>query len=248
VRVVEAASLEFSGSVTAQVNDIVKGSVSGAEGKVIKKIQNTAGTNDILLLNNLTGPFNSSETIVGLGTATFRARDNYIWAMFGDQDPHPTANNDPLDGTRHANVRLTDPESIVPAEVAKKIHWPEYNIQDDWGKVLDELPSPYNVKNDYFKLVRWNSQLNTTLDSSLFILGAGKEQNAIIRTSNPEWLRPGTGTAPNYVPYTDETFPPEIGLAALGNTSQKTFFDDFIYRFPFISSSYGLEYVPYVQQ
>jgi len=244
VRVVEAASLEFStNDVTVQVYDIVTGGTSGVKGKVIKKIKNTAGNHDILLLNNLTGTFNSSETISGpsgpLGTATFRARDNYIWAMFGDKDPHSTANNDPLDGTRHANVRLTDAQSVLPAEVAKRIHWPEYDIQNHWGDFLVDLPSPFNVKNDYFKLVQWDDSLNTALDSTLVILGHDKEQNAIIRTSNPEWFRVG--------PYNDVTYPREIGLAALGNTSQKTFFDDFIYRFPFISNPGGVAYVSPVQ-
>jgi hypothetical protein len=240
VRVVEAASLEFSGSVTVQVNDIVTGATSGATGKVIKKIKNTAGTHDILLLNNLSGTFNSSEEIGSLGAATFRARDLYIWAMFGDITDHPGGDYTiAIDNIRHDNVRLTDAQSVDANEVAKRIHWPEYNIQNDWGNVLTNLPSPFNVNNDYFKLVQWNSELNNALDSTLVILGHDKEQNAIIRTSNSEWFRIG--------PYTDLTFPPEIGLAALGQTSQKTFFDDFIYRFPYISGNSGVEYVPPVQ-
>ena len=76
-------------------------------------------------------------------------------------------------------------------------------------------------------------------DNTLLIMGHDRELNAIIRTSNSEWFRPG--------PYTDATFPPEIGLAALGNTSEKTFFDDFIYLLPDISSRYGIEYVSPVQ-
>lgn len=245
VRVVEAASLEFSGTVSAQVEDIVKGGTSLATGKVIKKIKNAAGTHDILLLNNLTGTFSTSETIsllsgTSLGDATFRSRDNYIWAMFGDKDDHPdTDYSIAMDGIRHDNVRLTDEQSVDPVEVAKRIHWPEYNIQDDWGNVLSDLPSPFNVENDYFKLVQWHNSLNTALDSTLVILGSGKEQNAIIRTSNPEWFRVG--------PYTDLNYPPEIGLAALGSTSQKTFFDDFIYRFPYIPPG-GVAYVSPVQQ
>ena len=250
VRVVEGASLRFTAPTDFEVNDIVTAAGGSKIGKVIKKIQTTDGLYDVLILNNVTGIF-TTETISAQGRTPaanleYRARDNYIWAMFGDQDPHPTANNDPLDGTRHANVRLTDYESITPLEVAKRIHWPEDNIQDDppngWGKVLN-LPEPFNVKNDYFKLVQWNLQLNSDseleLDEPTLIMGFGKEQGAIIRIADSEWFRPG--------PYTDATFPPEIGLAALGNTSHKTFFDDFIYRLPFIDSRYGIEYVPPVQ-
>lgn len=248
VRVVEGASLKFAAPTDFEVNDIVTADGGSKIGKVIKKIQTSDGLYDVLILNNVTNAFTTNEIISAQGRTSaanleYRDRDNYIWAMFGDQDPHPDANNDPLDGTRYANVRLTDAQSIDPAEVAKRIHWPEDNIQDDppngWGKVLNNLPSPFNVENDYFKLVQWNSQLNLALDNTLLIMGYNRELNAIIRTSNSEWFRPG--------PYTDVTFPPEIGLVALGNTSQKTFFDDFIYRLPDISSRYGINYVPPVQ-
>jgi len=162
VRNIEAASIRHEeGTTSVATGDRVTGLTSGATGKVVKIIQTDRG--EIFLLNNLTGTFQASEQVAS-GTAAavtaveWSAKDNYIWAFYGDQEDQGTANDIPHD---YAN-RLGNPRS------GGDISWP-----------VDDV-SGWTADNDYFTLVKWE-KINTSYDVEL--LGEGSEENAIIRSS-----------------------------------------------------------------
>ncbi len=160
VRVLEAASIRYEGTTAITTGNTVTGKTSGATGEVIKKIETDTG--EIVLLNNVSGTFQRYEQLVGTAVTIkeWRERDNYIWAFYGDQSDHGTANTSPLDVTN----RLGNPRS-------GDIHWSVDNV-DDWA-----------ADNDYFTLVQWNGTLNTGSYSDMVRLGKGKELYAIIRTN-----------------------------------------------------------------
>jgi type II secretory pathway pseudopilin PulG len=163
VRIVEAASILHEGEKTSiTTGDTVTGTTSGAEGEVVKKIETDTG--EILLLNNLTGTFQAFEQVTSGGTtitaAEWRERDNYIWAFYGEESDHGTANDTPLDfANRLGNERSGD------------IHWPVSSVSE-WA-----------ADGDYFTLVQWNASLNTASYPDTVRLGKGKELNSIIRTN-----------------------------------------------------------------
>lgn len=263
VRVVEGASLRFNSNSTGfQVGDIVTGA-GGATGKVIKKIQqcnsapcptatNASGSKDVIILNNVVdGPGNttfvSGELISSPGRSTiandlYRARDNYIWAMFGDTSAQSNRDGIALNETRGANARIVDDSIVTNENKNCYIHWPEMNIEPDWGNdIIENCSTPLTVKNDYFKLVPWNANLNPAFVNTgdqMLIMGTGKEAGAVLRTSR--WT---TGGAP----YTTGTFPYEVGFHSLGDTATKTHFDDVAINFPGQTVG-GIPYITPIQQ
>ena len=160
VRMVEAASIKYLGSSNIAPGDTVTEVTSGAEGYVIKKIGD--GSDEVLLLNNVDGTFSTGETVsngtVSVTVSEWRAKDNYIWAFYGDTDNHST-NDVAIDLIRGENERGGD------------LHWLPAQI-DDWSPSYD-----------HFTLVEWNPSLNTGNDPSLRRMGTGKEGNGIIRTN-----------------------------------------------------------------
>ncbi|MFH1975711.1 MAG: pilus assembly PilX N-terminal domain-containing protein [Pseudomonadota bacterium] len=256
LRVVEGASLQFGiplGSPTGfVVGETVTGQTSGATGKVFKKIQTVNGLNDVIILNNVVNgpgniPFSTGEYIYSTSQTAiqnnlYRARDNYIWAMFGDTGAHPPVGTEnyeiAIDNIRRANARLTDANTVDIIDngvnIYDYIHWPPTNIED-WG---DPDLSTTPVENDYFKLVVWNTNLNKTTngDPNMLIMGTGQEAGAILRTSL--WTT---------VAYTSAPFPYEVGFHSLGDTATKTYFDDLALNFPGQTLAGGINYVPPVQ-
>ena len=165
VRMVEAASIEYSGSSAIEAGDIVT-TAGGASAEVIKKIG--VGSNEVLLLNNVEGSFSAGQS-VGNGTAfvtigTWRDKDNYIWAFYGDTSSHGTANAVAVDTSRGNNQR------------GGTFNW------------LPDRIGNWSSSYDHFTLVQWSGTLNTGVDSSLRRMGTGKESNGIIRTGL--WLSP----------------------------------------------------------
>lgn len=254
LRVVEGASLRFNSSTTGfAVGDIVSND-SGASGKVFKKIQYNnpvSGTiQDVIILNNVTGTFATGNNIssppnqtTAIANVEYRARDNYIWAMFGDTDAHGTADTTAINNTRRVNARIVsqaDHNSINATNMNCYFHWPEMNIAD-WGiDIVENCPTPQTVKNDYFKLVRWDA-LNPAAGSwsgpkispvKMLIMGTGKEAGAILRTD--KWTT-GLYTTP---------FPYEIGFHSIGTSATKTYFDDLAINFPGQYIPRSTQYVP----
>lgn len=205
VRVIEAASVKLTVSSAPLINigDIITGAGGTGTAKVFRKINDNGG-NVVLLLNNVVGTFTRPGTIGTYSTEAtwgYRVRDNYIWVFYGDTDAHSS------DATPLNNVRLANPRG--------NLNWPIADV------------SAWTATEDKFTLVQWNASLNTTLASdytasvpSLYIMGSGNEAGAIIRTDM--WTRPGPYAASG-------DFPNEVGLASLGDTSKKTYFDDLAY-------------------
>lgn len=197
VRIVEAASVKLTVTSAPLIN--IGDTITGGSGtaRVFRKINDSDG-NVVLLLNNVSGGFSRPAMISTYTTDSswgYRPRDNYIWAFYADIDSH-SSNDTPLD-----NVRLGEPRSTI--------NWPIISVQD------------WTATEDRFTLVQWNTTLNTSLDSSLHLMGTGKEAGGILRSSKADWLRAG--------PYTNLTFPGEIGLVSLGDSSTETYFDDLAY-------------------
>jgi hypothetical protein len=219
VRVVEAASLRFSSSATQfQIGETVTGATSGAFGSVFRKIQTAGGANDVILLNNVTGAFTSGEQVSSPGQTAiahveYRPRDNYIWAFYTDTSDHSS------DATAANNVHLGQSRGSV--------NWP-----------VTDVPA-WSAAEDKFALVQWNASLNTAQDSTLLIMGSGKEANAIVRSQ--KWT---TGA------YTSGSFPPEIGIVSLGSTSVDAYFDDLSFYLRGAADGGGGEvgFLPPVQQ
>ncbi len=199
VRIVEAASIKLT--VNEAPNVKIGQIVHGGEGTA--KVFRTINDNDnkvVLLLNNINGSFSRPADVNGYQTDSnwgYRLRDNFIWVFYTDIDAH-SLNSTPLE-TSNTNTRNGQPRG--------EINWIRNDIQN-W-----ESPD------DKFSLVQWDDK-NTEQDTSIRIMGSGKEQGAIIRTSiqDPQFKRPG--------PYTNNTFPGEIGIVSLGGAND-AFFDDF---------------------
>ena len=194
VRIVEAASLKLTVNDAATINlgDTITGGAGTAE--VFRKINDSDGK-VVLLLNKVVGTFTRPNTIGSFTTDStwgYRSRDNYIWVFYTDRIDHSS------DTTALNNVRLGQTRGTV--------NWPMNQIQN------------WDAAGDKFTLVAWNASLNTAQDSTLHIMGSGKEAGAILRTQ--KWT---TGA------YTMGSFPPEIGVVSLGKNSVKTYFDDLAY-------------------
>jgi hypothetical protein len=247
LRIVEGASLEFGNPSTGfAVGDIVTG--PNSTGRVIKKIKTTGG-NDVIIINNVTGTFATGQNISSpnqgnIPNVEYRPRDNYIWAMFGDTSAHPPGTGGvytiAVDDIRRANLRIVDDSIVTQANKNCYIHWPEMNIEPDWGNdIIENCSTPQTVKNDYFKLVVWNSNLNPAFANTgdqMLIMGGGKEAGAILRTRR--WTTQA---------YTTGTFPYEVGFHTLGDVATKTHFDDVAVNFPGQTTG-GLPYITPIQQ
>ncbi|MCX7634234.1 MAG: type II secretion system GspH family protein, partial [Syntrophales bacterium] len=159
VRVVEAASLKLTVNDAPAINigDTITGGSGTAE--VFRKINDSDGK-VVLLLNKVVGNFSLPTTVGSYTTdATwgYRSRDNYIWAFYTDTSDHSS------DATALNNVRLGQTRGTV--------NWPTTQVQN------------WDAAGDKFTLVNWNASLNTDQDSTLRIMGTGKEANGIIRTN-----------------------------------------------------------------
>jgi hypothetical protein len=136
----------------------------------------------------------------------YRQRDNFIWAFFADTDNHSTYNATATDNTRRE-------KDLFPNDLTG--YSPSFPLTD---------VQTWDAANDNFTLATWatgSSNLNTAVDSSLRLLGTGKELNAIVRTNR--WV---TSSYP-----TDcSSFPPEIGIIAKGTVSMQFAYDDLAYR------------------
>ena len=209
VRVVEAASLEFTGGAgpTPLYGDTITGA-NGATARVNGTPilssgawgSNAAG---VLTIDTVSGTFQSGTLTVtrtGTGTigtvnytGTYRAKDNYIRVYYGNTSNLGTANANPLDNNRLGDARLTTGGAVT---------WPVDDVAN-WA-----------AANDAFTLVQWNDNLNLTTGNALR-MGTGTEAKAIIRTNALPSPSSGTFTQP------------EIGLDTWGNSSTSVYFDDF---------------------
>lgn len=230
VSVKEAESVSFtSGSREVTGGDTIEGASSGATGTVYgdpvlsSGSWNSGDATGDLLLRDVEGTFSPGESLEVDGqpfatAGTVNGKQNYIRAWIGDRQAHGTANDNPLDGQRLANPR-------------GEIHWPPHDV-DDTG------PS-----NDYFTLIQWEADL----DGSVVRLGAGKEQDAVIRTST--LTTPAGGSFPP-----DR---PELGLHTWGWGSvdgdptwgelPDIYFDDFGVRIEGVPGASG-GFAPAIQE
>jgi Tfp pilus assembly protein PilX len=221
IRVVEAASVKLSVSsaplisLGAYITD-----AAGKNAKVVRKINDSDGY-VVLLLDTVDDGFTRPLNISGYATNTtwgFRAKDAYIWAFYGHDDTsHNSSNETPLKTTPEKRLNNPRDPSTSATDTSPDLHWLPTDIKD------------WTPADDYFTLVRWNANPNTDQDSLILRMGTGKELNGIIRTS--KWV---TGT---YYPpaYTNDTFPPEFGVNALGKTATHTYYDNiglYLYGLP----------------
>ena len=227
VRVVEAASLQFSGATgtTPLYDDTITGT-NGATARVNGTPILSAGstldawgssTAGILTVDTLGAtPFVTGILTVKRGTDTIgtvnytgnsRPRDNYIRVYYGTTAAIPVntpGDSYPLGNIRKGNVRITNMDTSLQK-------WPADNV---WGPVVTPVnPSVWAAANDYFTLVQWDG-LN--LDTGDAQLGTDRELNAIYRTN---FLI----TDPAQTAFTS----PEIGLDTWGTDSTSVYFDDF---------------------
>ena len=197
VRLVEAASIKLE--TTAGAPEVTEGSYitgnGGGSAKIIKKIKDS-DNKIVLLLNNITGTFVLPASVSGYSTSAswgYRAKDNYLWAFYGDTAAHGTSNSNPLDNNRLANPRMGT-EGALSWVVSGMADW--------------------TAEKDNFRLVQWNNNLNSsaTGDASIRLMGGttGNEANAIIRTNL--LVTGGIGS------YTSNTFPPETAVICLGDS------------------------------
>jgi Tfp pilus assembly protein PilX len=162
--------------------------------------------------DNATRPPNATYWRVGTPPSSsasfYRVRDNYIWAFFADTDNHTN-----YDATATNNTRKE--KDLFPADLTNySPTFPVTNIQT-WASATDD-----------FTLVQWatgSSNLNTSADSSLKLMGKDKEENAIIRTN--KWVTTSYPTS-----CAASTYPPEIGIVAKGTVSMQFAYDDLAYR------------------
>lgn len=235
VRLIEAASVTFTGGTTEiEDGDIVTQS-NGARGTVVGSPilssgtwgGNAAGT---LLLNNLpldsdgeitvpftTGLLNVEGKGSGLASVTaFRDRDNYIGAYYADRSGYKTADADgyPWDERRYAYPRNGD------------IRWPPGSLDDGY----------WPADRDYFTEVQWD-HVNPDLEISpsnpesetrtIYQMPSKDEPYAILRSSESLLLRPDTLSGS------------ELGLHTFGHGSLNVYFDDFAVQAEIFSNQTG---------
>jgi hypothetical protein len=226
VRVVEAASLEFSGGTgtTPLYDDTITGNTSHATARVngtpILSLGALdawgSGTAGILTVDTVSGTFQSETLTVKRGTDTIgtvnytgtsRPRDNYIRVYYGSTAAIPVntpGDSYPLGNIRKGHARITNMDLTLQK-------WPADNV---WGPVVTPVnPSVWAAANDYFTLVQWDGLQLGAGDARL---GTDRELNAIYRTN---FLI----TDPAQTAFTS----PEIGLDTWGTDSTSVYFDDF---------------------
>jgi type II secretory pathway pseudopilin PulG len=215
-RIVEAASIKLSATSAPELTEgtIIK-DASDRTAKVIKTIADADGT-IVVLLNNVTAGFSMPATIGSNRTTTaWRARDNYVWAFYGDTDDHPAGTEGDKDPTNQTRLK-NQPQGTL--------FYPSKDIVS-WDK-----------PNDHSTLVKWTGIRDTscTYTSSTpgspctYKMGGGYEQDSIIRYN-------ATYTITDPATYTAVTN--EIGLVAIGPLAQKGFFLDFDYYTPSLGGS-----------
>jgi len=175
VRIKEAAEVSFNSGGTTPIEDgDIITQANGARGTVvgnpILSAGSWAGGNavGIITINKVSGTFISGQTILvgGSNLATcqgFTARKNYIKVFYGDVTGYGTANTDPFDIERLANVRNT-------------IHWPPDEIED------------WSAERDFFTLVQWDD-VNENV-ASVGIVPSVNEPGVMIHSDESVLLTP----------------------------------------------------------
>lgn len=199
VRVVEAASIKLNKTLSDPSNFNAGDTVVSEHGSamVVKKIHDPVDDREVLLLNNVIGTFEPTDSIGGIALNQaygYRSKDNYIWAFIGDEDPHPDASANPLD-----NERLGNPRS-------GEINW-----------VVDKIGN-WSANNDYFTLLEWEGIRPTDdADPDRQLFNDFDYDNVVVRTSR--YVSQPEGT-------TDYDINAEVGLNTFGNFAVDTYFDD----------------------
>jgi len=177
VRIKEAAEVRFNSGGTAEIEDgDIITQANGARGTVVGNPVLSSGSwaagnaVGIITINNVSGTFNNGALLVGrsnLATSQgFTARNNYIKTFYGDVTGNGTANNDPFDIERLANLR-------------NEVHWPPDEIQD------------WSAPTDFFTLVQWD-EINSAVPT-VSIVPSENESNAIIRSDESVLFTPDSG-------------------------------------------------------
>jgi len=177
VRIKEAAEVRFNSGGTAEIEDgDIITQANGARGTVVGNPVLSSGSwaadtaAGIITINNVSGTFNNGALLVGgsnLATSQgFTARNNYIKTFYGDVTGNGTANNDPFDIERLANLR-------------NEVHWPPDEIQD------------WSAPTDFFTLVQWD-EINSAVPT-VSIVPSENESNAIIRSDESVLFTPDSG-------------------------------------------------------
>ncbi len=181
-RLVEAASLEFEngGSQIIEAGDRVNGQVSGATGIVVGPPHLADGSwadqdaRGSIWLQNVSGNFTFGETILVVGkgecgkVSGFLPRANFLRVYFGSHDPIGTANADPLDVEKHANLRGQS-----------QLNWPPNDGQ------------PWTVENDYFTLITWDA-LNTGV-TTIDLVADKQFPGCIVKSTESLFFSPSSG-------------------------------------------------------
>lgn len=169
VRIVEAASIKLA-SATSITGLAVGSTITDAGGRkatLIRIIKDSDGV-VVLLLNNVESGFTMPTAVPGTctpgptcSTGSYRTKDNYISAFYGDTSDHPTGT--PGDTIPNNEVRLLDARSGT-------IYWPPAGISD-WSPAYD-----------HFTIVKWDA-----IQGGVYLMGGASgayEYNTIIRTSS----------------------------------------------------------------
>ncbi len=199
VRVHEAITVPFAGGETEIRDGDTVTQDNGATGVVYGPPLLTGGSwavgsaRGLLRLTNVGGTFADNEDLKVNGAKAAEQdgdsrKDNYIQAYHSALAGYGTPGANPLDYDKHGNPR-------------GEVHWPPDDVNDT------------AADNDYFTLIQWQA-----VDSSVELLGSGKELNSIIRTD--KFTSPDTGAFG--LPEN-----PEIGLHTMGGITDTIRFDDF---------------------
>lgn len=232
VRVIEADSLSFTqngGTTPLAYGDTITGASSGATAVINGTPILTSGTSwsagnaqGVLTVSAATKntggviQFQSGEALRVNGvtratyTGTCRYKDNYIRVYYGKDAASLVASSIATDNGRKRHQRSAE------------LQWPKDNITD-WA-----------ADNDYFTLVQWDTNINTSAGGGLTLMGSGSEPNAIIRTNT--LVTPSSGTFTR----------PEVGLDTWGSSSTNVYFDDFGLAAPAPGQTQG--FLPGIQQ
>ncbi len=199
VRVHEAITVPFAGGETEIRDGDTVTQDNGATGVVYGPPLLTGGSwavgsaRGLLRLTNVGGTFADNEDLKVNGAKAAEQdgdsrKDNYIQAYHSALAGYGTPGANPLDYDKHGNPR-------------GEVHWPPDDVNDT------------AADNDYFTLIQWQA-----VDSSVELLGSGKELNSIIRTD--KFTSPDSGAFG--LPEN-----PEIGLHTMGGITHTIRFDDF---------------------
>jgi prepilin-type N-terminal cleavage/methylation domain-containing protein len=207
VRVIEAAVVDFTSGGTTEIKAGDKVSQSnGALGTVIFPPVLESGSwaagdaTGMLWLNKTSSPlfFPGTLDVLGKGSnlatvISYKERTNLIKAYYNTANPTDTGGpyTDPYDLERLANGRGT-------------LRWPA-----DEGQITDNT-------NDYFTLLEWNIDINSSAVPSIQRL---RDENGKYTIISIDTLSTPANT---YFPYNR----PELGLFALGHGAIRVYFDD----------------------